>query len=243
VDIKIVLEEYGLSDKEANTYLELLPLGSINIQKLSSKLNYPRTTVYNTLNYLISKGLISYIIKNKVKFYEAVDPEKFIDKLEEKKALIKSVMPNLKILKTNIENTSTVEIFQGAKGVFTILSDVFKEKQEIYYFGSYSLSKEILKHQPEHVRTIRLERKIPAKIVMDYYDEPIFKTREYKKLTEMKFNNSLKDFPCMIFIYGKKVAIYTLKKDLIGIIIDNEQVAESMKIIFDMYWNSAKIQK
>jgi sugar-specific transcriptional regulator TrmB len=243
VDVKQVLQEYGLSDKETNVYLELLPSGNITLQKISGKLDYPRTTVYNTLNYLINKGLVSFITKNGTRFYAAVDPEKLVDKLDEKRALIKSVMPNLKVLRETIKDSSSVEIFQGSKGVFTILSDIFKTKQEIYYFGSYSLSKEVLKYQPEHVRTLRLERKIPAKIVIDPYDEQTFHTKEYKKITEMRFNKSLKDFPCMIFIYGNKVAMYTLKKELIGIIIHNEQVAESMKILFDIYWSNSKPAK
>ncbi|MCB9480199.1 MAG: hypothetical protein H6680_00030, partial [Desulfobacteraceae bacterium] len=131
-------------------------------------------------------------------------------------------------------------IFQGSKGLFAILSDVFKEKQQTYYFGSYSLSKERLKYLPAHARSVRLDRKIPAKIVIEHSDEEEFHKKEYKKITEMRFNDSLKNFPCMIFIYGKKVALYTLKNDLVGVIVANEQVAEAMKLIFDIYWSTSK---
>lgn len=240
MDATQVLKEYGLSDKEVQAYLALLPLGSINLQEIAKRIDLPRTTIYNTLNYLITKGLVSYIIKKGVRFYEAADPNKLMEKLNEKKELLNSIIPELESLKKTIEESSSVEIFQGSKGLFTILSDVFKKKQQTYYFGSYSLSKEILKHQPGHFRTIRIDRKIPAKIVIDKYDEEIFYKKEYKKITEMRFNDSLKNFPCMIFIYGKKVALYTLKKDLIGVIISNGQVAEAMKLIFDIYWVNSK---
>ena len=46
----------------------------------------------------------------------------------------------------------------------------------------------------------------------------------------------LKNFPCMIFIYGNKVAIYTVKEDLIGIIIKNKEFSEAMRLIFNLYW-------
>ena len=237
-----ILKEYGLSEKEALVYLELLPLGKINLQEIAKRVNLARTTIYNTLNYLISKGLVSFIINKGVRFYEATDPNKLLDKLNEKKELINSILPELESLKKTIKESSSVEIFQGSKGLFTVLSDVFKKKQQTYYFGSYSLSVEVLKHQPKHFRTIRLDRKIPAKIVIDNYDEEIFYDEEYKKITKIRFNESLKDFPCMIFIYGNKVALYTLKKDVIGIIISNEQVADAMKMIFDIYWNNSKIK-
>ena len=240
MDNEIALKEYGLNDKEIKVYMALLPLGNINLQEIAKRVDMPRTTIYNTLNYLSNKGLISKIIKKGVTYFEASDPYVLLERLKDKERLIEKVLPNLQNIKKLVKESSSVEIYEGSKGLFTILNDIFKLKQQIYYFGSYSLSKEMLKHQPEHFRTIRLDRKIPAKIVIDPYDEDTFHKKEYKKITEMRFLKSLKDFPCMIFIYGKKVAIYTIKDDLIGIIIKNEQVAQAMKMVFDIYWRMGK---
>ncbi len=240
MDTKIALKEYGLSEKEIGVYVTLLPLGKINLQEIAKRLDYPRTTIYNTLNYLFQKGLVSKIIKKGVTYFEATEPIKILEKLKQREKLIEKALPHLESLKKFIKESSSVEIYEGSKGLFTILSDVFKKKQQTYYFGSYSLSVEVLKHQPEHFRTIRLERKIPAKIVIDKYDEETFHKTSYKKITEMRFFDSLKNFPCMIFIYGNKVALYTLKEDLIGIIIQNKEVAQAMKLVFDMYWGMGK---
>lgn len=234
------LKEFGLTDKEAIVYLSLLPLGSINLQEIAKRIDLPRTTIYNTLNYLSNKGLVNKIIKGHATYFEAVDPRKLIDSIQQKKEIILSALPELEILKKQIKESSSVEIYEGFKGVSTILSDVFKEKQQTYYFGSYSKSVEVLKHLPEHSRTLRMEKKVPAKIIIDLYDEPIFHKKEYKKITELRFLDSLKDFPCMIFIYGNKVAIYTVTGDLIGIIISNKEFAQAMKMIFNIYWKLAK---
>lgn len=240
MDINFALQEYGLTEKETNTYLTLLPLGAVSLQQLAKKLPYPRTTTYNTLTYLAQKGLVAKITKKRVNFFEATDPQKFVDKLEQRKRLINSVLPELEGMKALIRENSTAEIYEGSQGLFTVLSDVFAKKQQTYYFGSYSLSMQMLKHQPAHFRTLRMERKIPAKIVIDPYDEPLFRTKEYKKITEMRFLSGLKEFPCMIFIYGEKVAMYTLKGELIGIIIKSKEVALAMRMVFDAYWKSAK---
>src|SRR3989344_4542252 len=240
MDNEIALKEYGLNDKEIKVYMALLPLGNINLQEIAKRVDMPRTTIYNTLNYLSNKGLISKIIKKGVTYFEASDPYVLLERLKDKERLIEKVLPNLQNIKKLVKESSSVEIYEGSKGLFTILNDIFKLKQQIYYFGSYSLSKEMLKHQPEHFRTIRLDRKIPAKIVIDPYDEDTFHRKEYKKITEMRYLKSLKDFPCMVFIYGKRVAIYTIKDDLIGIIIKNEQVAQAMKMVFDIYWRMGK---
>lgn len=240
IDIELALKEFGLTDKESKTYLALLSSGNVNLQKIAKKLDFPRTTVYNTLNYLMEKGLVSKITKQGVIFFEATEPEKLIEKINQKKKLLERVLPELNEMKNLVKESSSVEIFEGSKGLFTILSDVFNKNQEVCYFGSYSLSVEVLKHQPEHFSTIRMERKIPARIVIETYDEPRFKEKQYKQITQMKFLDSMEDFPCMIFIYGNKVALYTLKGELVGLIIKNEQVAKAMQLVFEMYWKMAK---
>jgi sugar-specific transcriptional regulator TrmB len=237
---QLALKEYGLSDKEVEIYTALLPLGSINLQEIAKRVSLPRTTIYNTLNYLASKGLVSKIIRGHVTFFEAIEPKKLINDIEQKKSLILSALPELENLKKQIKESSSVEIYEGFKGISTILAEVFRKKQQTFYFGSYSKSLEVLKHLPEHAANIRLINKIPAKVIIERFKEPRFHERDYKKITELRFLESLKDFPCMIFIFGEKVAIYTLEGDLVGIIIKNKEVSRAMKIIFDLYWKISK---
>ena len=240
MDKNQALKEFGLTDKESKVYLSLLSLGSVNLQELARRIDLPRTTIYNTINYLYTKGLVSRIVKGYVTYFEAVDPSKIIDNINQKKEIILSVLPELESLKKNIKESSSVEIYEGFKGISTILADVFKERQQTYYFGSYSKSVEILKHLPEHFRNLRIQKKIPAKIVIDHYDEETFHKKSYRKITQMRFLDSLKDFPCMIFIYGSKIAMYTVSGELIGIIIKNKEFSQAMKIVFNIYWGQAK---
>lgn len=243
MDLTVPLREYGLTDKEIKTYTELLPLGTVNLQEIARRVDYPRTTVYNTLNYLVAKGLVSKINKKGVTCFTATEPEKFLDTLDERKRLIEEILPQLKNLQENQRQSSSVQIYEGFKGIFTILSDVFKVKQQTYYFGGYKKSLDILKHLPDQARLRRLEKNIPAKVVIDPTDEPLFHTPKYKKITQMRFLPSLVDFPAMIFIYGNKVAMFTVRGDLVGVIIENKEFSETMKIVFDLYWNQGKPAK
>ena len=43
MDIELALKEYGLTEKETKVYLALLPLGSINLQEIAKKVDFPRT--------------------------------------------------------------------------------------------------------------------------------------------------------------------------------------------------------
>lgn len=243
MDVEYALKSYGLNDKEAKLYIELLPLGSVKLQEISKRLEYPRSTVYHTLNYLINKGLVAKIIKGSITYYTATDPEKLKDDLKEKEQLIDSILPSLSELKKSFKESSSVEIYEGFKGVHTILSDLIKIRQQVYYFGGYKKSLDVLKHLPNYVRINRIEKKIHAKIIYDPVDEPILHTKEYQQVSELRFLKEFEEFPCMIFIYGEKVSMFTFKTDLVGIIIKNKDFAEAMKLIFYTYWNRAKPAK
>lgn len=243
MDLEFPLKSYGLNDKEIKVYLELLPLGTASLQEIAKRVEFPRSTVYHTLNYLINKGVVGKIIKRGITYYSATDPNKLKDQLIEKEKLIASIIPHLNSLKSLSKTPSNVEIYEGFKGVHTILADLVRVKQQVYYFGGYKKSLEVLKHLPNYVRINRMERGIPAKIVYDYTDEPILHTKEYQKVSELRFHDGLKDFPAMIFIYGNKVSMFTFKSDLVGIIITNKDFAEAMKLIFYIYWDQAKPAK
>lgn len=237
MDLEFPLKSYGLTDKEIKIYLELLPLGTVKLQEISKRVEYPRSTVYHTLKYLITKGLVANIVKEGITFYTATEPNKLTDQLIEKQKLISSILPQLESLKSTIKNPSTVEIYEGFKGVHTILADLVRVKQQVFYFGGYKKSLEVLKHLPNYVRQMRIEKKIPAKMIYDYTDEPILHTKEYQEVSELRFYDGFKDFPCMIFIYGDKVSMFSHKTDLVGVIIKNKDFAEAMKMVFNIYWD------
>jgi len=243
MDLKYPLERYGLTEKEIAIYLELLPLGTIKLQEVAKRVNFPRSTVYHTLNYLINKGLVAKIEKDKITYYTATEPEKLNDTLKEKQQLINSILPELNKMKSNTKDVSSVEIYEGFDGVHTILADLVRVKQQVYYFGGYKKSLEVLKHLPNYVRMSRIEKKIPAKMVYDYTDEQILHTKEYQEVSKLRFSDEFKDFPCMIFIYGDKVSMFSHKTDLVGVIIKNKDFSETMKLIFNRYWKDAKPAK
>jgi len=243
MDLTTPLAGFGLADKEIKIYIELLSRGTVNLQAIAGHLPFPRTTVYNVLNYLIERGIVAKTVREGITYYTAAQPDKLITILEQKKKLLESVLPELRQLGEFTKESSKVELYEGFKGVFTIISDVFSKRQQTYYFGAYYKSLEILKHLPSQARMMRLENKIPAKIVIETAEEDIFGTKKYQNLTEMRFLDTLKAFPAMIFIYGNKVAMFTLQGDLVGIIVSNKEFSLAMKMIFDLYWNQAKPAK
>ena len=69
------LKDMGLSENEAKTYLALLRMGPSNASGIVQKTNIHRINIYDILNRLQDKGLVSYVFNGKRKQYEASSPE------------------------------------------------------------------------------------------------------------------------------------------------------------------------
>ena len=63
------LIKIGLTDAEAKIYLVLLELGSSQAVHITSKSALHRRTVYDAIERLVEKGLVSYIRENNIKKY------------------------------------------------------------------------------------------------------------------------------------------------------------------------------
>ena len=84
--INELLEEIGLSKKEAVLYLTLLRYGQRPITFLSNKAGVNRGLGYVLLHSLLEKGLVTKTTKGRVQYFSALDPKYLVTYLEHKKS-------------------------------------------------------------------------------------------------------------------------------------------------------------
>jgi HTH-type transcriptional regulator, sugar sensing transcriptional regulator len=75
----------GLTSGEARVFLSLLKLGSAKVGQIIKDSQVSYSKVYDVLNRLSSKGLVSHIIRGNVKYFNAVEPyrlEEYIKRRE-----------------------------------------------------------------------------------------------------------------------------------------------------------------
>ena len=82
------LQKLGLNKSESKAYLTLLELGSASAGIIADKAQISPSKIYGVLEKLLQKGLISYIIKARTKFYSAASPQKLREFLEDRKKQI-----------------------------------------------------------------------------------------------------------------------------------------------------------
>ena len=79
-----ILQHLGLTGIEARIYYAIVELGSVMAGDISIKTGIHRRSVYDAVQRLIEKGMISYIKMNNRKYFQAVHPKKLAEIMEEK---------------------------------------------------------------------------------------------------------------------------------------------------------------
>src|SRR3989344_3029284 len=237
-----ILKEYGLSDNEIKVYIASLSKGTSKVNEISKKAGLLRTTTYEVLKSLVEKGLVSYAIKSKVRYFEAADPNKLVRILEEKKEKIKSILPELEFLKQSVTEKPTIEFYEGKEGLKTILDDIIKtQPKEMLQLGSAKIFETLNFYFPHWIKR-RVKSKIYARILQENVQTiQELKKRDMLELREIRFLPKNFKINTHAQIYSNKVAIITLnKEELIGVVIENKDIVETQKSLFEELWKTAK---
>ncbi len=233
------LQETGLSQTESKVYLALLDLGSGMAGSITKKSGVNRTNVYDALERLLEKGLVSFMISANRKVFEPVSPERLLEIQKEKEDKLKEVLPELKEKFKSSKSKEEATLFRGLKGIKAIFEDVLEEGKTLYGYGAESKFTDILPAYKNYWNKERVKLGISAKII---YSEKVkkIKKKEGLKLIKMKFLPESYDFPSTIMIYGDKVATLVWGESPFGLVVKSKEVAKSNMNFFELLWKTAK---
>jgi len=230
------LKEIGLTKNESLIYKALLEKGPCQVGKISQRTGLHRRTIYDTIEILIQKGLISYIKQNKTKIYEASSPEKFLNIIKQKENIINEIMPSMMNLYNQPHEKSETNFYKGKSGIKTILEDQIQQKEEIYILGASESAYNTLQYYFKWYDKRRKENNIKTKIIFNKTDKKIKIPFSQIRYLPKKYSSNL-----AINIYGNTVAIILWQKENpIAIIIKEKEIAESYKKHFELIWKIAK---
>ncbi|MBC8495612.1 hypothetical protein H8D36_05645 [archaeon] len=240
-----ILEDMGLSNAEARIYLALLELGSTTSGKIIYKTKLQSSTVYHLLGSLMEKGLISYVLKGKTKYFQAEDPEIFLSNLEDKKRKFAELLPSLKEKQLMANQTQTAKVYEGINGLKTAFYDILTtlKKGDAYYFFTAPKKKLFYENLVIFFRSYHLKRaekgiKVKGLTTIESKEiiRDIFKGI---KLSEVKFIN---DFaPTGVVIYANKLITWDWDEVPTAIVIESKPITDSYKKFFESKWKTATI--
>ena len=155
-----VLEKIGLTRNQSFVYLSLLKLGSTTAQYIIKESGLHSSRVYDSLEKLQELGLASYVVKDFKKYFQAVEPEKLLDYVDEQKEAVKQVLPQLKQLEGIKKEEINASVYKGKEGLKTILSMILKDRQDWYVLGAKGLIISELTYFMPNFEKERRKRKI-----------------------------------------------------------------------------------
>ncbi len=245
------LKETGFTEGEIKAYLALLELGSSTIGPILEKSGITKSIIYRILEKLIKKGLVSYIIKEKTRHYQAAQPNKILDyvdtrekELQENRSKIQKMIPQL-ILKQKMAKKSEATIYEGFKGLMTAYENRYsklKKGDEVVLYG-------LPPEQPgfhhaywkkNHMRLSKEGIKCRMLYHPDVTDENLKNRNSYKlcEARRMPFNT---ESPSWVMIYKDVTLIAIPQGEMpFAFEITSKQVADSFRNYFNWFWKQSK---
>jgi len=241
------LEKFGLGEKRAKVYLASLELGPATAAEIAQKSGVKRATTYVEIESLMEAGLMSTYEHNKKTLFSAESPEALKRILKNQEEKLKSaenslagILPALLSMHTYAEEKPKVRFFEGKEGLDTIKDEILKtrDKELESIFSVDDLNKVFTPNELSDYFRRRLKKKIKVRAIYTRFAGPFEKIIKGDKLRIVPQDK----FPIAvdITIFSDRVAISSLKGKLVGVIIENREIASTLRSFFDLAWEAAE---
>jgi len=239
-----LLKEIGLTETEIKVYLALIKIGATSAGRIVEETGVYRKNLYDTLNRLIEKGLVSYVIENKIRFFQAKSPEnleKYLDekkaKIEEQKHEIKATISEMNSFFSKAPVEIESEIYRGTEGIKTILKECLNYKEVLFIGATGDVEKRLPYFWP-HYNKKREKLKCRWKLLLVYEsrNKKITKSNYYEYKILPKILSGLN----VIYIYGDYIANVLWMEKPVTFVIKHKTLANNYRKYFDYIWKSIK---
>lgn len=247
--LELELKKLGFSDKEARVYLALLELGSAAVQDIAAKAKVNRATTYVVLDKLSKDGIVSTVEQGKKTHFAAESPAALLRifkakerEMREKEEEFKKVLPEFEALHNISGEKPAVRFFEGVAGLRAVREDIVTSGAKILY-DIYSLEYvhqiRSLLSQTENAEFLRQrqERNITIRSIYssDLVTSETFQLKgERRSVPKSKF-----PFSADVLIYADKIALTTLRGQIVSVIIESKEIADTLRLIFELAWLGA----
>lgn len=242
MDLEATLQNIGLSEKEAKIYLALLKLKESHPSTIAYVANVKRPTTYLVLEQLEQRGLVSKVTKEKTQYYQPITPHSVLEDQYERYKALEEALPELLNIHKKFAVTPQVSLFEGKKGLINIMEDTLRTSTELLCWADVDLATRTIlaDYYPSYIEK-KVKRGIWLRGIFSYGPEALkYKKRGKEELREI-YLIPKEEFPFKneINIYDNKVAIIS-HQDQMGVIIENENIAETQRSIFNFAFKYSK---
>lgn len=235
--MKEKLKQLGFSEKESIIYLKLAYYNEIDANELAKLTQINRTVVYNILMNLVKDGLVSYIKKDKKRYYKINPVENLHLRIREKEIVTNEIIEEINsIRKKKVDNQEDVTYFEDEAGLKEITRELLEVKSTVYLQNATGLLFDRLKNNMGLLKGIAESNKIKI-IANRSFNVDSNLLKEYG--VRIKYLKSKKMNYATTYIFKNTVIIQLIKNDRPFIIkIKNKDIFEGYKQNFEFIWDN-----
>lgn len=242
------LQQLGLSPNEARIYEALLELGESSISSIATHTNIHRRNVYDAINRLVEKGFIIPVIDSKERRYVPVEPNKFLEVIEEKSSNLQQILPNMQELFEKKRAKEGVYIYKGIEGNKNVLRDILNIGKTVYTIGAKKwwsnlpsipfMERFVIEARKKNIKFHTLFDATDKKEVLE-----TIKATGQTDIIEYRFLPEKYSSRAAVDIYEDRVAIWTggtlnaLEEDVSVFMTISQKLADSYRQWFQFMWD------
>lgn len=247
------LVRLGLKDKEVLIFRTLLELGAQPAGVIAKRTGINRGSMYVLLDTLVSKGLISRIVKAGVQTFATISPEEIIDiirtrkrDLDAQELELKGIIPQLQAMMSKYITRPKVRHYEGIEGIQTVMEEGLMSSETILSYASVDAWEGSPLHDFFHDYCHRrsFEAKVPLKCLA--YDTPV--AREHFEVDHALFEvhfipkEVVFEWSLINIFENKMLMISLIPNNMCGIIIESQEIVSMQKAIFELAWRGCDPQ-
>ncbi len=239
--IQTTLESIGMNKNEILIYLDLIKTNDSSAHEISKRTKIHRPNVYDTLDKMIKKGIVTSSIENNKKIFYPIEPKNLLLYLKQKEYDLEKILPEIEKIHNNPPEKRKVEMAEGIRAFRIIFNNLLEKKEEIFVYG---IPKDAAEKVGGFINDFH-EKRIQKGIIMKHiYNQDAGRRIKYLNempCTEARYLPSTYDTNIMTMICGDTVLLTFWEEPIFTIIIENKTIAKAYKQYFEIFWEEAKI--
>jgi len=242
MSLENTLRQIGLTEKESAVYLAALQLGPASVLRIATKSGIKRPTAYITLAALQERGFVEATPKGATTLYQAADPEKILHNFDEKVALFRNALPELRSLLNAVPGKPRVRLYEGKKNIVALYEKEIFNAHEITALVDIRTLRSMMSR--EEIDGLTHGIKATGGAIREFVEDSP-EAREYLKeknrlgLGGTKFLPHGLHFNVDILTYENTVAMIA-PKNLIAVLIEDASIAAVHRQLFEFLWKNVR---
>lgn len=241
MNIQDQLQNLDLTKSQAKIFLATLEIGPDSISHIAKRAKIKRPTAYYIIEELIKKGLIIKVPSGKRIFYKTVAPNIILKILEKKKNSFEQILPQLNALYLAKLGQPKVRFFEGKEGITNIYEDIMNTSKKVYSIFSYDDFMTVFTEK-ENEHFFEILRQAGGLfydlIVPSASAKKSVKRQTFRQdITKIKFLPSDFKHSIDLIVTGNQTAMISFKS-LAGVIIEDQDIADSQKEFIKYVWKT-----